>query len=145
MELHELANGVTVINDAYNANPESMRTALRSLAAMGKGKRTWAVLGEMRELGDVAVEEHDALGRLVVRLDISKLVAIGDMGKLIQMGAAHEGSWGDEAVHVHGIDDAVQYITERWQSGDLILIKASRSIGLERVAQALLDAGSGKN
>lgn len=145
MEHHELPNGVTLINDAYNANPESMRSALRTLAAMGKGRRTWALLGEMRELGDAAVEEHDALGRLAVRLDISKLVAIGDMGKLIQMGAAHEGSWGDEAVHVHGIDDAVRYVTERWQSGDIVLIKASRSIGLERVAQALIDAGTRKD
>ena len=145
MECHELPNGVTVINDAYNANPESMRGALRTLAEIGRTRRTWAVLGEMRELGDLSVDEHDAIGRLVVRLDISKLVAIGDMGKLMQMGAAHEGSWGDEAVHVHTIDDAVAYITEHWQPGDVVLVKASRSIGLERVAEALISAGSRKD
>lgn len=145
MEHHELANGVTLINDAYNANPESMRSALRTLAAMGRGRRTWAVLGEMRELGAAAVEEHDALGRLVVRLDISKLVAVGELGKIIQMGAAQEGSWGDEAVHVQDVDEAVKYVTDRWQPGDIVLVKASRSIGLERVAQALLDAGSRKD
>ena len=145
MECHELPNGVTVINDAYNANPESMRGALRTLAEIGRTRRTWAVLGEMRELGDLSVDEHDAIGRLAVRLDISKLVAIGDMGKLMQMGAAHEGSWGDEAVHVHTIDDAVAYITEHWQPGDVVLVKASRSIGLERVAEALISAGSRKD
>lgn len=145
MECHELPNGVTVINDAYNANPESMRGALRTLAEIGRHRRTWAVLGEMRELGDVSIDEHDAIGRLVVRLDISKLVAIGEMGKLIQMGAAHEGSWGEEAVHVHTIDDAVHYITTHWQAGDVVLIKASRSIGLERVADALITAGSRKD
>ena len=145
MEHHELPNGVTLINDAYNANPESMRSALRTLAAMGRHRRTWAVLGEMRELGDTAIEEHDAIGRLAVRLDISHVVAIGDMGKLIQMGAAQEGSWGDEAIHVHGVDEAVAYVTARWQPGDVVLVKASRSIGLERVAEALMIAAARKD
>lgn len=145
MELHELDNGVAVINDAYNANPESMRGALRALAAIGRHRRTWAVLGEMRELGDVAMTEHDAIGRLAVRLDIAKLVGIGELGKIIQMGAAHEGSWGDEAVHAATAEDAVAYVTKHWQPGDVVLVKASRSIGLERVAQALIDAGTRKN
>ena len=145
MEYHELPNGVIVINDAYNANPESMRSALRALAAMGRHRRTWAVLGEMRELGDTAVDEHDAIGRLAVRLDISHLVAIGDMGKLMQMGAAHEGSWGDEAAYVPTAEDAIAYVSARWEPGDVVLVKASRSIGLERVAQALIEAGTGKD
>ena len=145
MEYHELSNGVTVINDAYNANPESMRSALRALAVMGRHRRTWAVLGEMRELGDLSMDEHDAIGRLAVRLDISHLVAIGDMGKIMQMGAAHEGSWGDEAAHVPTPEAAVQYVTARWQPGDVVLVKASRSIGLDRVAQALIDAGTGED
>ena len=70
MELHERADGVTVVNDAYNANPDSMRAALKALAAIGRGRpgaRTVAVLGEMLELGDVGREEHDAVGRLAVR------------------------------------------------------------------------------
>ena len=142
METHELPNGVTVINDAYNANPESMRSALRALAIMGRHRRTWAVLGEMRELGGESMVEHDAIGRLAVRLDISQLVAIGDAGKIMQMGAAQEGSWGDEAIHVATATEAVEYVTSRWQPGDVVLIKASRSIGLERVAQALIDAGT---
>lgn len=145
MEHVELPNGVTLINDAYNANPESMRSALRALAAIGRARRTWAVLGEMRELGASAVEEHDAIGRLAVRLDISHLVAIGRMGKIMQVGAANEGSWGDEAAHVEDVDAAIAYVLARWAPGDVVLVKASRSIGLERVAEALTAAGSRKD
>ena len=80
MERTDRADGITVINDAYNANPESMRAALRTLAELGRGRRTWAVLGEMLELGDESVTEHDAIGRYVVRLNISKLIVVGNRG-----------------------------------------------------------------
>lgn len=145
MECIELDNGVTLIDDTYNANPESMRSALRALAMIGRHRRTWAVLGEMRELGDLEVEEHDAIGRLAVRLDISHLVAIGRMGKIMQIAAANEGSWGDEAAHVEDADAAIAHVLARWQPGDVVLVKASRSIRLERVAEALRAAGSRKN
>src|SRR5699024_2783271 len=71
MERTERADGVTIINDAYNANPESMRAALRTLAELGGSgaRRTWAVLGEMLELGEDSVLEHDAVGRVAVRLN----------------------------------------------------------------------------
>lgn len=145
MECIELDNGVTLIDDTYNANPESMRSALRALAMIGRYRRTWAILGEMRELGGLEVEEHDAIGRLAVRLDISHLVAIGRMGKIMQIAAANEGSWGDEAAHVDDADAATAYVLERWRPGDVVLVKASRSIHLERVAEALRAAGSGKD
>lgn len=145
MECTELPNGVTLIDDAYNANPESMRTALRALAMIGRSRRTWAVLGEMRELGDHAVEEHDAIGRMAVRLDISHLVAIGSMGKIMQIAATNEGSWGDESIHVEDVDAAVAYVLERWRPGDVVLVKASRGIRLERVAQALRAAAAREN
>ena len=92
MEVTERPDGVTVVNDAYNANPESMRAALRALVAMGEppgeGRRTWAVLGEMAELGDEALAEHDAVGRLAVRLNVSKLVAVGGReAAWLQLGA----------------------------------------------------------
>ncbi len=145
MECIELDNGVTLIDDSYNANPESMRSALRALAMIGRHRRTWAVLGEMRELGDLELEEHDAIGRLAVRLDISHLVAVGHMGKIMQIAAANEGSWGDEAAHVADAEQAAQYVLERWQPGDVVLVKASRSIRLERVAEALRHAGTRKD
>jgi UDP-N-acetylmuramoyl-tripeptide--D-alanyl-D-alanine ligase len=138
MEVRVSPRGFTVINDAYNANPESVRAALKSLAAMGAGRRTWAVLGEMRELGDASVEEHDAIGRLAVRLDISRLVCVGDATRVMHLGASSEGSWGEESMHVPDVEAAIALLLEQVRPDDVILVKASRAIGLERVAEALL-------
>jgi UDP-N-acetylmuramoyl-tripeptide--D-alanyl-D-alanine ligase len=143
MEVTERPDGVTVVNDAYNANPESMRAALRALAAMGKGRRTWAVLGQMAELGDEALAEHDAVGRLAVRLNVSKLVAVGGReASWLQLGAYNEGSWGEESVHVSDAQAAVDLLRSELRPGDVVLVKASRSVGLERVALALLEPGA---
>jgi len=150
MEVTERPDGVTVVNDAYNANPESMRAALRALAAMGEasqaeGGRTWAVLGQMAELGDEALAEHDAVGRLAVRLNVSKLVAVGGReASWLQLGAYNEGSWGEESVHVSDAQSAVDLLRSELRPGDVVLVKASRSVGLERVAQALLDGTEGE-
>ncbi|GAB3178316.1 UDP-N-acetylmuramoyl-tripeptide--D-alanyl-D-alanine ligase [Streptomyces incanus] len=143
MEVTERPDGVTVVNDAYNANPESMRAALRALAAMGNGRRTWAVLGKMAELGDEALAEHDAVGRLAVRLNVSKLVAVGGReAAWLQLGAYNEGSWGEESVHVSDAQAAVDLLRSELRQGDVVLVKASRSVGLESVAQALLATGT---
>ncbi|MFZ4140708.1 UDP-N-acetylmuramoyl-tripeptide--D-alanyl-D-alanine ligase [Streptomyces griseoincarnatus] len=148
MEVTERPDGVTVVNDAYNANPESMKAALRALAAMGeasraKGGRTWAVLGKMAELGDEALAEHDAVGRLAVRLNVSKLVAVGGReAAWLQLGAYNEGSWGEESVHVSDAQAAVDLLRSELRPGDVVLVKASRSVGLESVAQALLETGA---
>ncbi|MFH8611061.1 UDP-N-acetylmuramoyl-tripeptide--D-alanyl-D-alanine ligase [Streptomyces sp. NPDC018029] len=140
MEVTERPDGVTVVNDAYNANPESMRAALRALAAMGKGRRTWAVLGHMAELGDEGLAEHDAVGRLAVRLNVSKLVAVGGReASWLQLGAYNEGSWGEESVHVSDAQAAIDLLRNELRPGDVVLVKASRSVGLEKVATALLD------
>ncbi|MFI1352205.1 UDP-N-acetylmuramoyl-tripeptide--D-alanyl-D-alanine ligase [Streptomyces sp. NPDC020898] len=147
MEVTERPDGVTIVNDAYNANPESMRAALRALAAMGTaaraaGGRTWAVLGKMAELGDEALAEHDAVGRLAVRLNVGKLVAVGGReASWLQLGAYNEGSWGEESVHVSDAQAAVDLLRSELRPGDVVLVKASRSVGLERVAQALLVGG----
>ncbi|MEV5331865.1 UDP-N-acetylmuramoyl-tripeptide--D-alanyl-D-alanine ligase [Streptomyces werraensis] len=148
MEVTERPDGVTVVNDAYNANPESMKAALRALAAMGeaaraRGGRTWAVLGKMAELGDEALAEHDAVGRLAVRLNVSKLVAVGGReAAWLQLGAYNEGSWGEESVHVSDAQAAVDLLRSELRPGDVVLVKASRSVGLESVAQALLETGA---
>ncbi|MFI5661402.1 UDP-N-acetylmuramoyl-tripeptide--D-alanyl-D-alanine ligase [Streptomyces sp. NPDC051684] len=139
MEVTERSDGVTIVNDAYNANPESMRAALRALVAMGKGRRTWAVLGQMAELGDESLTEHDAVGRLAVRLNVSKLVAVGGReASWMQLGAYNEGSWGEESVHVSDAQAAIDLLRSELRPGDVVLVKASRSVGLESVAQALL-------
>ncbi|MET7361490.1 UDP-N-acetylmuramoyl-tripeptide--D-alanyl-D-alanine ligase [Streptomyces sp. NPDC005562] len=146
MEVTERPDGVTVVNDAYNANPESMRAALRALAAMGKGRRTWAVLGQMAELGDEGLAEHDAVGRLAVRLNVSKLVAVGGReASWLQLGAYNEGSWGEESVHVSDAQAAIDLLRSELRPGDVVLVKASRSVGLEKVATALLDDGAGSS
>ena len=143
MEVTERPDGVTVVNDAYNANPESMRAALRALVAMGKGRRTWAVLGKIAELGDEALAEHDAVGRLAVRLNVSKLVAVGGReASWLQLGAYNEGSWGEESVHVSDAQAAIDLLRSELRPGDVVLVKASRSVGLESVAQALLETGA---
>lgn len=149
MEVVERPDGVTVVNDAYNANPESMRAALRALASMGRaaearGGRTWAVLGEMAELGGESLAEHDAVGRLAVRLNVSKLVAVGGQAAAwVQMGAYNEGSWGEESVHVSDAEAAIDLLRSELRPGDVVLVKASRAVGLERVALALLDGAEG--
>ncbi|MFJ9723527.1 UDP-N-acetylmuramoyl-tripeptide--D-alanyl-D-alanine ligase [Streptomyces sp. NPDC101209] len=143
MEVTERPDGVTIVNDAYNANPESMRAALRALVAMGKGRRTWAVLGKMAELGDEALAEHDAVGRLAVRLNVGKLVAVGGReASWLQLGAYNEGSWGEESVHVSDAQAAIDLLRSELRPGDVVLVKASRSVGLESVAQALLETGA---
>ncbi len=142
MEVHDRADGVLVVNDAYNANPDSMRAALKTLAEIGRGRpgaRTVAVLGEMRELGASATEEHDAVGRLAVRLDIHQLVVVGEAARPIHLGACLEGSWGGESVFVDDNDAALTWLRGHLVAGDVVLLKASRAAALERVAEALVE------
>jgi UDP-N-acetylmuramoyl-tripeptide--D-alanyl-D-alanine ligase len=142
MEVSERSDGVTVINDAYNANPDSMRAALKALAAVGRGRgegtRTVAVLGEMRELGEASRDEHDAVGRLAVRLDISQLLVVGEPARPMHLGACLEGSWADESVFVQDNEQALAWLRDHLEPGDVVLLKASRAAALETVAEALL-------
>lgn len=138
MEVTERPDGVTVINDAYNANPESVRAALKALVGMAGERTSWAVLGEMRELGDTAPLEHDAIGRLAVRLNVNRLVAVGEGARAIHLGAAHEGSWGRESMWVPDRDAAIALLADELAPGDVVLVKGSRLVGLEAVAEALL-------
>jgi UDP-N-acetylmuramoyl-tripeptide--D-alanyl-D-alanine ligase len=97
----------------------------------------------MRELGETSVEEHDAIGRLAVRLDISRLVCVGEGTRVMHLGASNEGSWGEESLHVPDVDAAIAHLKAHVRPEDVVLVKASRSVGLERVAAALLgDDGS---
>ncbi|SDO07693.1 UDP-N-acetylmuramoyl-tripeptide--D-alanyl-D-alanine ligase [Lentzea jiangxiensis] len=146
MVITDRADGVTVIDDAYNANPDSVRAALKALASIARSttpaRRSWAVLGPMAELGDDAVREHDEIGRLVVRLDISKLVVVGEAARPMHQGAHLEGSWGDESVAVPDADAAVALLQGEVRPGDVVLVKASNAYRLWRIAEALLEAGT---
>lgn len=143
------ADGVTVVNDAYNANPDSVRAGLAALAWMarngraGERRRSFAVLGEMGELGDDAISEHDRIGRLAVRLDVSRLVVVGTGRAMSAMhhGAVMEGSWGAEATQVADIDEAAALLRAELEPGDVVLVKASKSAGLVALAQALTADG----
>lgn len=150
MQVGTRADGVTVINDAYNANPDSMRAGLKALAWMSRqspgdlhGKRrSWAVLGEMAELGDDAITEHDAIGRFAVRLDVSRLIVVGTGRTMNAMhhGAVMEGSWGSESTMVDDADAALAVLRAELQPGDVVLVKASNSVGLGALADALVAA-----
>lgn len=139
MEITTTPAGVIVVNDAYNANPDSMAGALKTLAQMGRrrGARTFAVLGEMKELGAESVAAHDEIGRLAVRLNITQVIAVTEGARPIQLGAAHEGSWNGESRFAPDVAEAVALLQDMLQPGDIVLIKASRGVALERVAEAL--------
>jgi UDP-N-acetylmuramoyl-tripeptide--D-alanyl-D-alanine ligase len=157
MQVATREDGVTVINDAYNANPDSMRAGLKALAAIaheagtfpsqggappaGAGKRrSWAVLGEMAELGDDAISEHDRIGRLAVRLDVSRLIVVGTGRPMSAMhhGAVMEGSWGSEATMVADADAALALLRAELRPGDVVLVKASNAAGLGTLAETLV-------
>jgi UDP-N-acetylmuramoyl-tripeptide--D-alanyl-D-alanine ligase len=140
-EIVDRADGVTVINDAYNASPESVRAAMRSLKQVGQGRRTWAVLGEMRELGQDSVAEHDAIGRLAVQLDIQRLVVVGEGARPMYLAASIEEESGTEPTYVPDVGSAIDLVLREVRPDDVVLVKASRAVALERVALALLAAG----
>lgn len=143
MEVTERPDGVTIINDAYNANPESVRAALKALAAIGRsrGARTWAVLGEMLSLGAASTELHDGIGRLAVRLDINRLIAVTEGARPIHLGANLEGSWGNESVYAEDIDAALAILRAELAPGDVVLVKASHALAFEHLAEALIKDG----
>lgn len=138
MAVTEVADGVTIVDDSYNANPESMRAALKALVSLAGQRRTIAVLGEMRELGEDSLTQHDALGRLAVRLDVSRLVVVGRGARAMYTGALLEGSFGEEAAFVADIDEAQQWLADNVLPGDVVLLKSSNSSGLHLLADRLL-------
>jgi UDP-N-acetylmuramoyl-tripeptide--D-alanyl-D-alanine ligase len=137
MERTERPDGVTIINDAYNANPESMRAALRTLAELGRGRRTWAVLGAMLELGQDSIREHMAVGTQVVRLNISRLVVVGREARSLYVSAVNEGSWGDECIFAETADEAYDLLQAELLPGDLVLFKSSNGIGLRHLGDRI--------
>jgi UDP-N-acetylmuramoyl-tripeptide--D-alanyl-D-alanine ligase len=134
MELVRTDDGLVVLNDAYNASPTSMRAALESLAALPVSGTRLAVLGEMRELGPLAASEHAALGDRVADAGVTALVVVGPGTDGLAAAAAARG------IDVHEVDDhaaAVTAVRSVARPGDAVLVKASRAVGLERVAAAL--------
>lgn len=131
-------DAVRIINDAYNASPDSMAAALRTLAQIAApGQRTVAVLGAMSELGEEAGEEHDRIGLLAVRLNIRRIVVVGADARRLFLAAVGEGSWDGEAVHLPDQDAAFDYLRGELREGDLVLVKSSNAAGLRHLGDRL--------
>ncbi|MFC7497548.1 MULTISPECIES: UDP-N-acetylmuramoyl-tripeptide--D-alanyl-D-alanine ligase [unclassified Nocardioides] len=135
MELHERSDGLLVVNDAYNANPASMTAALETLRTIGerRGRRTVAVLGEMRELGDSSRAGHHQVGETARTLGIDTVVVVGEAAAAIAAG------FGDEAIVTAGRDEALAWVRQNVAGADVVLVKASRGAALETIADGLLE------
>jgi UDP-N-acetylmuramoyl-tripeptide--D-alanyl-D-alanine ligase len=139
MELHERRDGVLVINDAYNANPDSTRAAIEALAHLtSNGRRGFAVLGYMAELGDIATESHEEAGRLAARAGAAAVVAVGAEAAPVLDGARATEAWHGEAIAAPDQQAAVAVLRNRLRPGDVVLVKASKAAGLWEVADGLL-------
>jgi len=138
MELTERTDGLLVLNDAYNANPDSMLAALDALAGLGAARsgRTIAVLGEMLELGDEHDEAHVQVGRAAVAAGIDRVVVVGPGAAGIARGVEERGS---EAIVTAGQHAALDWVRKNAGADDVVLVKASRASALEQVAERLLD------
>ena len=137
MQIEVNKKNVTVINDAYNANPESMKSAIRTLKQIGAGKNTYAILGEMLELGELSISQHQEVAKLVQKLEIQNTIVIGSGAKSIYDFLSQNGYQG-KLHYVENVEGAIAKAKEMMQPSDVVLVKASRSIGLERVANAIV-------
>ncbi|WP_116113120.1 UDP-N-acetylmuramoyl-tripeptide--D-alanyl-D-alanine ligase [Austwickia chelonae] len=133
LERHDRQDGVTVLNDAYNANPDSLAAALRTLAVMGSSRRTWAVIGEMLELGDGSSQAHYDSGTLAVSLGVDHVVAVGVGAFPVAEGAGEHGRT------VADIDEAYELLTAELAQGDIVLLKSSRNSGLRHLGERLAE------
>jgi len=137
METFTTDTGVVVINDAYNANPESMAAALKAARRMATGTRLAAVLGHMAELGPVSLDEHERLGELVVRIGVERLVTVGEPALAIARAAVREGQLPEDVATYDEPAEAAGDVRAWVRAGDVVLLKGSRVAALERVAEAL--------
>lgn len=138
MEVHQAPGGVTVVNDAYNANPESVRAALDALRHMARGRRSFAVLGQMAELGEESRASHEEIGALAAGTGVTGLIVVGEEAEAILDGALATSEWHGEAISVPDGPGAAAALQSRLAAGDVVLVKASRAAGLESVAAGLL-------
>jgi UDP-N-acetylmuramoyl-tripeptide--D-alanyl-D-alanine ligase len=138
MEVGRSPGGVTVINDAYNANPESVRAALDALRHMARGRRSFAVLGQMAELGEESRASHEEAGAQAAGTGVAGLIVVGKEAEPILAGALASPGWHGEAIGVPDGPGALAALRNRLAPGDVVLVKASRAVALESVAAELL-------
>ena len=141
MEVRQRADGVTVINDAYNANPESVRAAIEALAHLARDGRAFAVLGHMAELGGTSRASHEDIGEFAARVcdsGVAGLIAVGEEAEPMLAGARRVPSWHGEALAVPDGAAALEVLANQLKPRDVVLVKASRAARLEGVAADLL-------
>lgn len=138
-QVHHTPQGVTVVDDSYNANPDSMAASLATFAAMDVSGRRIAVLGDMLELGDHSQASHEQVGTLAAASSLDRLVCVGPWSRVMAK-AAHEAGMPEEAITwCEDAEAALALLNGALESGDAVLAKASHSIGLERVVEGLVD------
>jgi UDP-N-acetylmuramoyl-tripeptide--D-alanyl-D-alanine ligase len=137
MEVTRRPDGVTIVNDAYNASPEAMTAALSALAVMAGGGRAIAVLGRMAELGEYSEALHEQVGREAARAGLAGLIVVGDEATAMLAGAKADPSWRGELLQVPDTAAAVAAAERLARPGDVVLVKAARAANLQRVALAL--------
>ena len=138
-----LPNDVVLLNDTYNANPQSMEIALRSLAELKGAGRGIAVIGDMGELGATAAAAHRATGRLAAELGLDFVLALGSFAGAVVGGAVEGGLARDRAIEGRDHDELAGRVAALLRRGDWVLVKGSRSMKMERVVEALSGAPSG--
>ncbi|MEV1014908.1 UDP-N-acetylmuramoyl-tripeptide--D-alanyl-D-alanine ligase [Micromonospora sp. NPDC049801] len=126
MDVFDRPDGVTVIDDSYNANPASMAVALRALGSLGRERRTVAVLGYMAELGPFERDGHAEVGRLAAELGVDRLLVVGEPAAPIHEGATAVANWGGESVLLTDQAAAVEVLRGELRPGDVVLVKGSR-------------------
>jgi UDP-N-acetylmuramoyl-tripeptide--D-alanyl-D-alanine ligase len=137
METFATEADVVVINDAYNANPESMAAALKTARWMARGGRLAAVLGNMAELGPISFDEHERLGELVVRVGVDRLITLGEPALAIARAAIREGQLPEDVASYEDPLEAAADLRAWTRAGDVVLLKGSRVARVERVAEGL--------
>jgi UDP-N-acetylmuramoyl-tripeptide--D-alanyl-D-alanine ligase len=140
METTCTRRGVTIVNDAYNASPESVAAALRTARWMAGDGRLIAVLGEMAELGPIADEEHEKVGELAARLHVDRLITVGAEAKTVAIAAVREGVEPQHVASYDDLDAALTAVVAAVRPGDVVLAKGSRVTGLEVLAGKLIEA-----
>ncbi|MBN1289794.1 MAG: UDP-N-acetylmuramoyl-tripeptide--D-alanyl-D-alanine ligase [Actinobacteria bacterium] len=144
-EIKEAPGGYTIINDTYNANPQSMQAALETLSELGAKKRKIAVLGDMAELGERGPQFHFDAGRELARLDIDVLIVVGPNARQYIEGALGSGLPKGSVFKGADVERAAQYLKAILEPGDIVLIKASRVMGMENIVSKIINNGcSGK-
>ena len=131
--------GFTVVNDAYNANPDSMRASLTTFCALEVPGRRVAVLGDMGELGDFARACHAGVGELAGTLPLDRLVCVGELAMRIADAAEAAGMDAARIVRAATVSDVLGEMDTYLEPGDAVLVKASRFMGLERVVEGLVN------